>query len=405
MTKKSPNILLICEAPLTTKAGGISQTLANIFSPVNPNHLLVLSAEEDVASYGVEERFKSNTVTFKKVLVPFLKNRIGLVVNKYLRKLSLQLLSKANLEALPRIKSFKPDCIIICPNGSEGVIIGQKVLKHFKLPFFVYLMDDWIAKDPTSWLGSNLQKEIKNLLIKANGWIMISEYLNETLAKRYSTYDKPLLVLHNPVTVLETVQPYERNHPKEIGVSYAGALWPMHLDAFLAFAGALRLLQSRGYATLLTLYCSAQFWEMNKIHMTGLPVVYGGFIPYKDLYSVLSKHEFALVCSSFLDENKYFSMSSVQTKITDYLNVGRTILSVGPEYGACNKYLEKHHAGFSLNASDSVQLADQLSAVIENKKELLARIENGRQLIKESYRKEVVSQTLERYLSSIVPLA
>lgn len=393
---ESPKILLISDAPPSSSAGGISQTLANIFKLIEPDQLRILTSEEEVQRYGLDGAFKNNTYTFKKEFLPAIRNRIGVVVNKYLAKLSNLLLQLLPLKSTRQIVQWKPDLIVICPNGIEGVIVGTKLAKELKIPFYIYFMDDWFANESKSWFVGNLHSQVDFLLRQSKGWIMISEYLAEILSTRFAIKQPNTHILHNPVT------PWQNENkiylPKEkMKVAYAGALWDMHFDAFLAFAKALFLMNQKGVEIELVFFGKEQFWLMHKHKMDGLPVSYGGFLNYDDLNSILYKNQYLLVCSSFEERFAPFSASSVQTKITDYMNTGRPIISIGPEYGACNKFIEKNEIGHCIKSNNEEVIVEQLNFILQDVN-MGNYVFKSQEMIKSKYNAEYVLGALLHFL-------
>ncbi|MFM6252939.1 MAG: hypothetical protein ACKPEQ_27980, partial [Dolichospermum sp.] len=110
--------------------------------------------------------------------------------------MNYQLIDWLPLASYQKIADFSPEVILICPNGSLGVLMGYKLIKHFNAPFLVYFMDDCLKFSHTRWLTSNIQSLGDFLLEKAAGWLMISPQLEQELAVRYKVKPQRSLIVH-----------------------------------------------------------------------------------------------------------------------------------------------------------------------------------------------------------------
>ena len=389
-------VLLISEAPIAKNSGGISQTLFNLFDGYPKDKFMGLCSEEDMISWSANEKNDLYVIGFKKRLLQGVKNRVGFLINPLIKYLNLSFLN-LNPEQYSLIEKFKPSIIIICANGPEGLIIGSKITRKYKIPFMIYFMDDWFSSRNLTWFNGDLQEIVKHSLKNSSGWIMISSYLQEILEKRYNI-KKRTIIAHNPVTIWNNYTEIEED---AIGlrIAYAGSIWPMHLDAFRIVAVACSLLRKRGIKAYLHMLGPNVFYENNKNLFLEEEIIYEGKVSYDLLYPALEPYDLLLVCSSFKEEHAPFSVSSVQTKITDYMNTGKPILSVGPDYSACNRYIKSNNIGFTFEINDPNKLADFLIEVQEDMNKKRTYVENSKKLIQTTYDKEIVQQKLYQFIN------
>ncbi len=392
-------LLLISEAPLAKNGGGISQTLFNLFDGYPKDKFCVLCSEEDIKSWGDNSIENIEMLSFRKMPIKQQKNRLGPYINPFVNYFNLSLLSPGKV-LVNKIKNFDPEVIIVCANGVEGLIMTEKLHSEFNCPLIVYFMDDWFNNRNTLWWKGDLQKSIKKLLINSSAWIMISKYLTTELEKRYGI-KKNTIIAHNPVvarTKLKSPLPY---HEDKIRIAYAGSLWPMHVDAFELVGNACKELRSQGIDATLNMYGQTLFYENNKEIFQKYEINYMGKVAYDDLQMALDPYDLLLVCSSFSNEHASFSKSSVQTKITDYLNIGNPILSVGPEYSACNLYIKENKIGFCYEKDDVLGLANYIKEIhsdVTNKKYYISK---GNELVSNVYNKINVQKNLYNFINHI----
>src|SRR5690606_27994113 len=84
---------------------------------------------------------------------------------------------------------------------------------------------------------------------------------------------------------------------------------------------------------------------------------FGGMLPYEKLTPILNQADFLLVTTSFEESLKNLVSTSVLTKITDYMIAGKPIISIGPIYSACNRFIEKWKCGYTYSDLKSEKLS------------------------------------------------
>ena len=249
-------------------------------------------------------------------------------------------------------------------------------------------MDDWITKNNLKWLTSNIKDEACKLLKRSAGWIMISKELKEIFSNYFKIWNKPYFIAQNVITIpIKT--PFDEMPPpnKTFKIAYAGSMWTMHFDSFLAVAGAVSELRQSGVDIELVLYTKKDFWNTYLERWKKLEVSYGGLLPHNELNDCLKRYDLLLLSSSFLPEYENITRSSIQTKLIDYMISGVPIFSCGPLYSACNNLIKKWGCG----------LVCETNQIKEIKIILLKQINNkvaNRELAKRAY--EVAIENFEK---------
>jgi glycosyltransferase involved in cell wall biosynthesis len=263
-------------------------------------------------------------------------------------------------------------------------------------------MDDWMATDHPQWLSGSVQTLTYQLLSDAAGWLMISEPLQETLSKRYQLEPKQSMVVHNPVD-LSGKKPPDEEIPNTgtFRIVYAGSIWPMHYDAVAAIAEAVFQLRRDGKDIELILHTDQYFWNTYEDKWQNWEVTNGLSIPYQELDSYLKRANLLLVASSFLPEQSFMTSSSVQTKITDYMAAGRPILSCGPDYSACNKFIKKWKCGLVCETNQPPTIKDFLVEQMNNSYANQRFAKTAFEVLQNNFEKNKVNQKLYQFIETI----
>ncbi len=394
-------ILLFGDAPMALNEGGINQTLYNLFSFIKPKDFLGITEVDlkDLKKLGSTEPYIDRYRSYKL-------NTINLPVNRF-SKLLLPLINRINFYFFQRNKyqklkneiiSFAPDVIISCSNTTAGVLMHDKLFNNpiFSTPIVPYFMDDWMYKIKQDKTGKLVNGIIQNMLQKNKYWMMIGEELGNILAKRYQAKPEKVLYVRNPVDLNNAPEdrPYTKNDPFKI--AYAGALWPMHFDSFLAFAKAVKLVSAIQNIELI-LYTQESQWNWRKTELKQLNVNYGGHLPYNQIHQKLNEADALLITASFTPENYTHSTASLQTKITDYCKSKRLIISCAPDYAANNKFIKENNCGVCIETNNEHEIAKRLIEIMNHMTDYQSCIINAWNTL-HNFSKDTVHQKITDFL-------
>ena len=395
-------ILLLCEAPMDRNAGGIGQTLYNIFSFCNPEDILCVSPQFDITVFPPSVPFQNRYVGYRFEVIKLRNNRLTKWLKPAIDYINFTLNRFRTFTRLKQqILEFQPDIIVSCPNGAVGVMMHHKLLKDFKGKVFPYFMDDWMYNVHTKWVGGSVYNSIKRMLAENGNWLMISNELTGILTERYKVAADKVLCIHNPVKLENAPVNYSLISKEKYRIAYAGALWPMHYDGFYAIAKAVNILNTTVRKEIeLVVYTGQQYWQWRKDELLPLGVQYGGSIPYSDIHARLNEADFLIVTSSFSDELTTHSRGSVQTKITDYLKSRRLIVSCGPEYSANHSFLRKHNCGYCITTNLPEKIAQELEHLANNICDYQYMVTNGWELLENNFTFEIIHRKLIDFLQS-----
>jgi glycosyltransferase involved in cell wall biosynthesis len=402
-------VLLFGDAPMALNEGGINQTLYNIFSFIKPENFMGVSifTEDYLKKLGSTGPYTSRyrsfqnywiklpNVKFIRNLAPFVERlnytRAQLANNKSVKKL------------IQDIDEFNADVVVVCCNFPIGILLYNKLLnnKKFVAPIIPYFMDDWMYNNNFKWLNGSVQSIIKDMLQKNPYWMTIGKELAEILMDRYEANPQKVLYIRNPVDLSNAPEdkPYIKNKP--FTIAYAGALWPMHYDSFLAFAKAVHLISTDSDPVKLVIYTQQNHWDHRKADLEPLGVEYKGHLPYSQVHQALNKADALLITSSFTKEYYNHSRASLQTKITDYCLAKRLIISVGPTYSANHNFIKQNECGVCIETNDENLIAPQLIEIIAHINEYQKYVSNAFESLKD-FTKESTQVRLNQFLVEVV---
>ena len=393
-------ILLLSDSTMSANAGGLSQTLYNIFSFCDSKNILCVVPEENYKAGPPSAPFQNSYVTYVFQLIPLTRNRFSKYINPYIDWFNYAFNSYfrkfTNIKL--KIEEFSPDIIISCSNGPVGLFMHHKLIPLSKCKVFPYFMDDWMFQKRYRWLDKQVFYWAKKILSDNTSWMMISKQLAAILEERYGVIAQNVLEIHNPVDLSNAPDFRISDKRPPYTLAYAGALWPMHFDAFLVVAKSVQQLNRRIKIDLV-LYTDSNFWNWRKAELNPLGVKYGGSIPYSQIHQKLHEADALVVVSSFKEEWYTHSKGSVQTKITDYLKSKSLIISCGPAYSANHYFLKQNNCGICIESNDYNFVSNELERIILNTENYESFISNGWKVLEKDFTFSSVYKKLVDFVS------
>jgi len=366
LVTKYPKILVITENPPRENSLGFGRTLTNILKDYPSDKILYYLPDEDYShpDYQVfQSKFlkfglKNKRINEPRWWVPYFNK----VLNFYNH--SLQSLRVPH-QQLKVITEFGADVIFVVPMMYATLLEAKRINKFIRIPMFIYLMDDTMHDRWCHW-GGMRQSIIKQVLRKAAGWVMISKYLAEVLAKRYGIDSPKTLILHNPVDSTMAIRTYSPLGRNKFVIAYAGSIHAFH-DALFKVAEAVYIMQQEGMDVELKIYTRQDFWKNSEMTFKKWNVVNGGFVNYDQLFKTLNEADLLLCTTSFSQQHTSLVSTSVFTKLTDYMASGRLVLSYGPSYSANNRFMKENNLGITFDDPDIGALKEYIKTQIHSK--------------------------------------
>jgi hypothetical protein len=350
-----PRVLLVTDADLSSGSRGAGRTLVNLFSRYPADRLMAMSGSA-TAPFALE--------TGARVLAaaPRLPGRLTQVLRPRIGHVDAAWVARRPLPEREAIRRFDPQLVLAVPGHAIGIALAERC--RGLAPLVMYLMDDWLAFEPGVSTAFDTRRRGLALLRESVGWLSISPYLLTSM-REFAGVDRPAHIVHNPV-VIGPEAPSALNAPRtgRFRVAYAGSVWPMHWDAVAAVAQGVQRLRDSGVDIEFVLFTDRFFWGRHEADWRRWGVVDGGLIPYAELGAALSACDLLLVASSFDPSQAHMSRSSIQTKVTDYMAVGRPILACGPADAASHRFLRERDCAYFAESAAPAAIDESLRACI-----------------------------------------
>lgn len=398
-----PKILLVTDASLSAKGGGINRTLLNLFDQYPYERIMLFSSIKTIHQHPTIPSIRKQTISFDPEFIPCLSNRFGKIINPILQIINFEILKINLLKYIQNIKRFKPQLLIICPNSIQFILIGYHLSNQVDCPVLIYAMDDWIGAEHVRWISGSAKQVIYKLLRKSSAWLLISEQLKNSFSSHYKLMPKHSMIVNNPIDLSDKKMPEIKTfYQGTFKIIYAGSIWPMHYDALATFAQAVFELRQEGKSIELILHTQESFWSSYKEKWHYWQVSYGNLIPYDRLNQCLQSANLLLVVSSFMPDYSFLTRSSFQTKLTDYMASGRPILSVGPDYSVCNQFLKKWNCGWVCEMNQVNEIKKTLVNIIKHQSKSNDLARRAFALVHENFEKKQVQAKLYSFINYVV---
>lgn len=389
-----PHLAIITDTSFDNRATGIARTLINLFSKYPKDRLRVISTSTSRNSthsdYACQMRYECIGG------LPRLHNRLGLYINPVFSFFDRSWINFKTETIFQEVD--QQILLVLCASTLDTYIAGYRFAKAHNLPYIVYLMDDLRDSESHWWFNGNGKTFFQSMLKDALGWMTIGPELQEVYESRFNLSPLRVLNVHNPVDIRNRSW---KSLPadKSIEIAYAGSIWGMHRDALLKMASVISCASAAGIKIKLKIYTSEYFWLADVNEWEKYGVEYGGEIGYENLFETLERSHACLVVSSFLDTYAHVSKTSIQTKITDYMAAGRAIIAYGPDYAACNHFVERWKCGWVLTETDPHRCSKNLIQSISDKNKLTQFGIDGFQVAQDHFATDRIQGKLHEFIS------
>lgn len=387
-----PRLLVVTDVDLSPTSRGAGRTLLNLLSqwPVNSTRIISTNPEalaETEHGHRVVDGGFQLPARYRSALRPLFGD------------VGAQVMAMAPVDT-GDLKDLDPEVLLVVPTDTASLVHGRTWASHLKVPSATWLMDDWIQQYPTRWLTGSADRTGRKLLTQNSGWLVISDYLGEEL-KRWTGTERPTHVVHNAVAIGAPPAALTTRRTGPFRIRYAGTIWPMHADALTLLARVVYARRQAGDDIELILHTDERGWKLYESFWRETGTAWGRLVPYDSLRDTLADSDLLVVASSFEKEHERMSKSSVQTKITDYLASGRTILNVGPADGACARFLRERDIAVFIDSPDAPAAALTLGRLIAARESLGAIAERAWEVVKRDHEIGAVGRATATFLSSL----
>lgn len=264
-----------------------------------------------------------------------------------------------------RKEAFRPELVFTAPLSLRMLQLAVKAANAYSLPLVMLNMDDWIAQESSrvAPLSGLWQRRVAAVMAAAKPRVLYAYSNSARLAGRLSQrYGIPHATMNNASADLMTGRPTWQAPPARKGtlITFAGALnWHLQGQTLLRVAEAVTELRLDREIEL-RVFAPWEFAPLANLMNVPGAVTYAGFRAPGELVDSYLESDFLLATTTFLEEHIHLFRHSLATKLSDYLCVGRPVLSVGHPDWAVHDYVEEHGCGLAVRVPDRIEIRRQL---------------------------------------------
>jgi hypothetical protein len=265
---------------------------------------------------------------------------------------------------------FHPEVIFAAPLSYRMLRLARTLAAHYSAPVVMLNMDDWMSEQEAIWgpLGGYLRAaiaaEMRAIAPMTTLALSNSARLAEVLTRRYAIrHETANNACYDLLRGGAWVAPPERGGRAVL--TFAGALnWHLQGETLVLFSRVLAELATRRPVEL-HIYAPREFAPIaQRIAIPG-KVVYQGFCAKDELVKRYLDSDFLVATTTFDERNILLFRHSLATKLSDYLSVGRPVISLGHPQWALHDYVEEHRAGVAIRDARLPAIEQSLEAILD----------------------------------------
>lgn len=335
--------VLYYSSGLVSPRSGSGQTAYNLLETEKKDHFIYYASPD-----YPDGRMQWSTAydTIRERLIPLRAdypfNNIVELFRKASRKLPFAFLSdvlskyhnhwiERNLlrQMIRKIRELKIDLVLVYLASKRDIKLIQLYLNTYHVPLVSWIMDDHdYDKATVSRLGDVWRRSSER--------IVVSESMQECFSKRFG--EKPSLVFNNSLPFLEAPSEFKIDSDRPLRIAYAGSTAGYYKNTLLYVLQEINGL--RGELEL-DIYSHYKKYRPQGIG-PDVPYTLHEYLPSHELLERLQEYDVLLLLSSFDEEYRALTETSLASKLADYLLAGRCLLVVGPLYAENVRYLQKY---------------------------------------------------------------
>jgi len=267
-------------------------------------------------------------------------------------------------------QGFRPEVVFFSGLSLRTLGLAAGAAIAYGVPIIMLNMDDWMtAESSCRWpIQSVWQRYISKVMRDAAPHVQYaysnSQQLAQVLTERYGIAHE---TMNNACADLVVGNRGWAPPPKRHGfvLTYAGAMnWKLQGRTLVRVAEAVSELDLSNHVEL-RLFTPWEFAPLaNSIQVPG-KVTYRGFVSPSDLVNEYLDSDFLLATTTFIDKELHLFRHSLATKLSDYLCVGRPVLSIGHPQWALHSYVEENQCGWAIRSPDRSDIKRAILSALE----------------------------------------
>lgn len=289
---------------------------------------------------------------------------------------------RAALEILER-RGFCPQIVYFAGLSLRFLALAVGIARHFDVPMAVLHMDDWLEEDSKGIrrpaLREAWRRRIMALMREAGARSLASTTNSPHLAEKLERITGHRFFAANnccpDLVAGDTARLFRPTGNPVPVLTYAGAMNP-HLqgETLLWLARTVSELNFEGTACRLEVFTPIEFAPLINAEQVPGCVVYRGHAGPERLVEAYLASDFLVATTTFRPENLLLFRHSLATKLSEYLCVGKPVLSVGHPDWAVHDYVKTHGCGFAVSERERIGMKAVLRRILATPQERLLEI-------------------------------
>lgn len=303
-------------------------------------------------------------------------------------------------------RGFEPEVVYFAGLSYRYLRLAVLAAERYDVPMVILHMDDWMTAEceRAGLWGGLWARMIREQLTLAAARSLVSTSNSPRLAARLTEITGHRHVAANNCCsdLMEYARQPERTQPNRIPIiTYAGAM-NRHLqgETLKVLASAVSELNAEGTRVQLHIYTPWEFApDANAIAMPHA-VFYKGQVGREQLTDIYRRADFLVTTVTYRESRISLFRHSLSTKLSEYLCVGRPVISMGHRDWHLHEYVQDHGCGFSILMDESfsrARIKEQLRRILASDRGLLDRIgKNNRALWEKAHDVTLMAQASRR---------
>lgn len=304
-------------------------------------------------------------------------------------------------------QNFIPEVVYVAPGSYKFLKLAVEAAKYYNLPIIMLNMDNWPEEEAFDFVNHSIGKKWHKRsldLIKEAGKLCIdattnSPELSDVMYELAETKHRPANNCCEDLTKNLNVDAENLKviTDNEIPViTYAGAMNKTTQGETLeVLAGVFAELNAEGVKAHLHIYTTWQFAPQANVIQVPNAVYYKGQVSKEELAQIYLDSDFLLTTTTFRHSCIRLFRHSLSTKLSEYLCVGKPVISAGLNVWHLNKYVKQKECGFVIEMDEGYsrsKIKEEIKKILNTPKEELVKIgRRNRELWKEAHDVEVMS--------------
>src|SRR5262245_39059809 len=303
-------------------------------------------------------------------------------------------------------RGFEPEVVYFAGLSYRYLRLAVLAAERYDVPMVILHMDDWmtVEREQAGRWGNSSARKIREQLTRAAERSLVSTSNSPRLAAKLTDITGHRHVPANNCCsgLMDFAVTPTRTQPNRIPIiTYAGAM-NRHLqgETLKVLASAVSELNAEGTRVHLHIYTPWEFAPDANSVAVPHAVFYKGQVGREQLTDIYRRADFLVTTVTYRESNVSLFRHSLSTKLSEYLCVGKPVISMGHRDWHLHEYVQDNGCGFSVLMDENFSRAtikEQLRRILTTARALLARIgANNRQLWERDHDATVMAQASRR---------